>query len=245
MKLVPATCRRASSSPALVKVVNGTAFIPITNVGATEVILLNAKTRKDAFPLPRIEESLDVLSGARYFYTLDLASGYNKVPVAESDKMKTALCTPFGLFEFNRVPFGLCNAPSTFQWLMERMFGSQNPQSLLLYLDDVIVFSATVDEHIQRLGAVLETDRLKTHLKVQKLKAKLEKCCFLKTEVKYLGHVISKDGVATDPDKISVVVNWQAPKTYWAKIIPRLRQLLLPLCPGLCSIGCACPSASG
>lgn len=169
--------------------------------------LLNAKTRKDAFPLPRIEESLDVLSGARYFSTLDLASGYNQVPVAESDKMKTAFCTPFGLFEFNRMPFGLCNAPSTFQRLMERMFGSQNHQSLLLYLDDVIVFSATVDEHIQRLGAVLET------LREQNLKAKLEKCCFLKTEVKYLGHVISQDGVATDPEKISVVANWQTPKT--------------------------------
>lgn len=169
--------------------------------------LLNTKTRKDAFPLPRIEESLDALSGARWFSTLDLASGYNQVPVAEPDKMKTAFCTPFGLFEFNRMPFGLCNAPSTFQRLMERIFGLHNHQSLLLYLDDVIVFSATVDEHIQRLGAVLET------LRVQNLKAKLEKCCFLKTEVKYLGHVISKSGVATDPDKISVVANWQPPKT--------------------------------
>lgn len=101
----------------------------------------------------------------------------------------------------------LCNAPSTFQRLMERIFGLHNHQSLLLYLDDVIVFSATVDEHVQRLGAVLET------LRVQNLKAKLEKGCFLKTELKYLGHVISKDGVATDPDKISVVVNWQPPKT--------------------------------
>lgn len=90
---------------------------------------------------------------------------------------------------------------------MERIFGLHNHQSLLLYLDDVIVFSATVDEHVQRLGAVLET------LRVQNLKAKLEKGCFLKTELKYLGHVISKDGVATDPDKISVVVNWQPPKT--------------------------------
>ncbi len=76
---------------------------------------LNCKTQKDAFPLPRIEESLDALSGARWFFTLDLASGYNQVPVEERDKCKTAFCTPFGLFEFNRMPFGLCNAPSTFQ----------------------------------------------------------------------------------------------------------------------------------
>ncbi len=101
---------------------------------------LNRKTRKDAFPLPQIEESLDALSGARWFSTLDLASGYNQMPVEERDKCETAFCTPFGLFEFNRMPFGLCNAPSTFQRLMERMFGSQHFQTLLLYLDDVIVF---------------------------------------------------------------------------------------------------------
>lgn len=78
---------------------------------------LNSKTRKDAYPLPRIDESLDALSGAKWFSTLDLASGYNQGPVAEADCFKTAFCTPFGLFEFNRMPFGLCNGPSTFQRL--------------------------------------------------------------------------------------------------------------------------------
>jgi len=97
------------------------------------------------------------------------------------------------------MPFGLCNAPSTFQRLMERIFGAQHCQSLLPYLDDVIVFSSSVAQHMERLDAVLEK------LKQENLKAKLEKCCFFKEEVGYLGHVISKEGVATDPCKIDVV----------------------------------------
>ena len=166
---------------------------------------LNSKTRKDAFPLPCIEETLDSLFSARWFSTLDLASGYNQVPVAEKDKQKTAYCSTFGLFESNRMPFGLSNAPSTFQHLMERMFGHQRHHSLLLYLDDVVVFSTTVDEHVQRLAMVLG------RLQQEGLKAKLEKCCFLKKEVNYLGHVISSLGVSTDPGKVAAISNWARP----------------------------------
>lgn len=86
---------------------------------------------------------------------LDLASGYKQVPVTEQDKPKTAFCTPFGLFEWNSMPFGLCNAPSTFQRLMQRMFGDQQGQYLLLYLDDIIVFSSSVSQHLQRMEVVL------------------------------------------------------------------------------------------
>ncbi len=115
---------------------------------------LNAKTRKDAYPLPCIEESLDALAGAQWFSTLDLASGYNQVPVAERDKAKTAFCTPLGLVGFESMPFGLCNAPGTFQRLMERIFGDQSLQSVLLYLDDIIVFSS-VEQHLQKFEVVL------------------------------------------------------------------------------------------
>ncbi len=167
---------------------------------------LNAKTRRDAYPLPRIEESLDALSGARYFSTLDLASGYNQVAVEESDKNKTAFCTPFGLFEWNRMPFGLCNAPCTFQRLMERLFSDQRNQSVLLYLDDVIVFSSTVQWHLQRLEEVF------SQLSGQGLKVKLSKCHFFQKKVKYLGHVVSEEGVSTDPDKVEAVKEWQRPK---------------------------------
>ena len=166
--------------------------------------LLNAKTRKDAFPLPHIEESLDALSGAQWFSTLDLASSYNQVPVSEPDKQKTAFCTPFGLFEWNRMPFGLCNAPSTFQRLMQRMFGEQQCESLL-YLDDIIVFSSSVSQHVQRLEVVL--DRLQR----EGLKVKLSKCSFFRREVGYLGHIISDQGVATDPAKIESVAKWPRP----------------------------------
>lgn len=168
---------------------------------------LNAKTRKDAFPLPRIEESLDALTGAGWFSTLDLASGYNQVSVAEADRLKTAFCTPFGLFEWNRMPFGLCNAPSTFQRLMQRIFGDKQCQSLLIYLDDIVVFSSSVEEHLQRLEMVL--DRLQR----EGLKVKLAKCAFFQKEVGYLGHVISSKGVSTDPKKVEVVAKWQTPTT--------------------------------
>uniref|UniRef100_A0A8C1XCE3 Gypsy retrotransposon integrase-like protein 1 n=1 Tax=Cyprinus carpio TaxID=7962 RepID=A0A8C1XCE3_CYPCA len=166
---------------------------------------LNARTRKDAFPLPRIEESLDSLTGARWFSTMDLASGYNQVPVSEQDRPKTAFCTPFGLFEWNRMPFGLCNAPSTFQRLMQRLFGDQQCQSLLLYLDDIVIFSSSVEQHLERLELVL------SRLQCEGLKAKLEKCAFFRSEVTYLGHVISADGVSTDPKKIEAVAQWPQP----------------------------------
>ena len=144
---------------------------------------LNAKTVQDGYPLPRIEEALDSLGKARFFSTLDLTSGYWQVEVAEEDKAKTAFTTPMGLFECNRMPFGLQNAPATFQRLMMTCLGDLNMKSVLIYLDDVIVFSQTFDEHLERLQTVF--NRLKEH----GLKLKPTKCHILREEVSYLGHI--------------------------------------------------------
>jgi hypothetical protein len=167
---------------------------------------LNRRTIKDAFPLPRIEETIDSLSGARYFSSLDLRSGYWQVEVTERHKERTAFTAgPLGFYEFNSMPFGLTNAPATFQKLMHHCLGDLH-EDCLVFLDDIIVFSATAQEHILKLEKVFQ--RLKTY----NLKLKPSKCHFLKTEIRYLGHIVSDRGVHTDPDKVSVVEKWPTPQ---------------------------------
>ena len=168
---------------------------------------LNAKTVKDAYPLPRIQESFDALKGASWFSTLDLASGFNQVAVDEEDKAKTAFITPFGLFEYNRMPFGLCNAPASFSRLMQACLNEQIFQILLVYLDDTLILSQTFEEHLERLQMVLE--RLRKH----GLKLKMDKCNFLKREVTYLGHEVSGSGISPEAQKLAVVQQWPAPQT--------------------------------
>ena len=132
---------------------------------------LNQKTRKDAHPIPRIDESMDALHGARWFSTLDLLSGYHQVAMAEEDRHKTGFTTPFGLYEYLRMPFGLCNAPGTFQRMMQACLGDQFFSSVLCYLDDLLVYSQTFDEHLERLERVF--DRLRQHgLKIKPSKCK-------------------------------------------------------------------------
>ncbi|XP_070405900.1 uncharacterized protein [Nothobranchius furzeri] len=142
---------------------------------------LNAVTHKDAFPLPRIEETLTSLNRAEWFSTLDLASGYWQVEMDPQDREKTAFTTPLGLFEFERMPFGLCNAPATFQRLMQQCLSGQMAESLLVYLDDIIIYSPDFSSHLQHLDGVLQ--RLWQH----GLKLRLDKCKLLQRETARLG----------------------------------------------------------
>ena len=166
---------------------------------------VNDCTCKDAQPLPRIDDTLDALGGARYFSTLDLASGYWQVAVNPGDKEKTAFITPYGLYQFKVMPFGMCNAPATFQRLMERVLAGLHWTSCLVYLDDIIVFSRTVHEHLQQLREIL------ARLRGAGLKVNPTKCHLLQSRVSYLGHVISDQGISTDPEKVKCIVDWPVP----------------------------------
>ncbi|KAI8519781.1 hypothetical protein Bbelb_030380 [Branchiostoma belcheri] len=168
---------------------------------------LNEVTHKQSFPLPRVEESLEALGNAKVFSSLDLSSGFWQVPVKEEDKGKTAFVTPWGAWEWERMPMGLASSPSTFQRVMMKCLGDQNLNFLLIYQDDILVYSDSFDSHLEKLEFVL------TRLEQHGLKLKPSKCNLCQKEVRYLGHVVSEEGVATDPDKIAVVRDWPVPAT--------------------------------
>jgi hypothetical protein len=166
---------------------------------------VNDITHRDAYPIPRIDAALDSLAGSKWFTTLDLASGYWQVEIKEEDKEKTAFSTRLGHFEFNVMPFGLTNAPATFQRLMECVLAGLNEEQCLTYID-IIIFGSTFEEHLDRLVNIL--------LRIRKagLKLQTKKCHFCRKQVRYLGHIISAEGVQPDKSKTIVVANYPQPK---------------------------------
>ncbi|KRX37856.1 Retrovirus-related Pol polyprotein from transposon 17.6 [Trichinella murrelli] len=167
---------------------------------------LNSVTRVDAQPIPRIDDTLDALAGAKCFSTLDLVSGYWQVEVAERDREKTALSPPLGLFQFRVMPFVLCNAPATFHRLMQKALRGPTWKTCLFYLDDIIVFGKTEEEHLERLEGVLSC------LQSLGLKIKPEKCQLMRQSVRYLGHIVTQHGVGTDPEKTAAFQEWPTPR---------------------------------
>jgi transposase InsO family protein len=167
---------------------------------------LNAMTVRDAYPIPRIDDTLDSLQEARFVSTLDLRSGYWQVELDQAAREKTAFVTHKGLFEFNVMPFGLTNAPATFQRLMDVVLAGLKWQCCLVYIDDVVIFSPTFDQHMKDLRKVFEA------LRSANLTLKASKCQFCREEMQYLGHIITKNGIKPDPALVKAVLEFPQPK---------------------------------
>jgi hypothetical protein len=156
---------------------------------------LNKITAKLRYPLPRIDDLLDSARGSQFFSALDLAGGYYQIRIAEEDVPKTAFCTPFGHYEWRVLPMGLSNAPSTFVQAMNSVFEKYIGDFVLVYLDDILIMSRTPEDHLEHLRVVFST------LREHNFQVKLSKCKFFKEQIKYLGHILSKEGVRPNPAK--------------------------------------------
>ena len=196
---------------------------------------LNDNTKKDAFPLPRIDDSLNSLSGQAWFLTLDLASGYWQVRLSEDAKPKTAFATHSGLFQFAVMPFGLCNAPATFERLMSQVMRGLHWKRCLVYIDDILVFGHDFESALQSLELVL------IRVAEYGLQLKSTKCNLFRSSVPFLGHIVGRAGLECDPTKVSAVTNWIPPSTikgvreflgftgYYRRFVPDYSTVAQPL----------------
>ena len=200
---------------------------------------LNSVTKLDTFPLPRIDDLLDQLGHSRYFSTLDLASGYWQIRVHPDPQEKTAFVTPQGLYEFRVMPFGLTNAPAVFQRLMQQALMGLNPEEgpdfLAVYIDDVLVFSRTLEDHMRHLSAVIH------RLQEVGLKLKPKKCYFIRQSVEYLGHLITTHRLQPNPKLVQAVQEFPVCQnlknlyqflglsSYYSRFIPGYAKIAQPL----------------
>ncbi len=166
---------------------------------------LNSRTIPDQYVTPRIDDALDCLTGSRWFSILDLRSGYYQIAMSAEDREKTAFICPLGFYQFQRMPQGITGSPAAFQRLMERVVGDMHLLQVIVYLDDIIVFGRTLEEHEERLMKVLD------RLEEWGLKVSIDKCQFCQPQVKYIGHVVSAAGIAPDPENASAVTRWEEP----------------------------------
>lgn len=196
---------------------------------------LNEKTPADRYPIPEISEILDRLGKAQYFSVLDLASGFHQIEIDPKDVPKTAFNIDHGKYEFVRMPFGLKNAPATFQRLMDSVLRRHLGIRCFVYMDDIIVFSTSLKEHLKDIAMILQT------LRDANLKVQCDKSEFLRKEVEFLGHVVTTDGVRPNPNKVEAILNWPLPKTpkelksflgtvsYYRRFIPKFANIAKPL----------------
>ena len=164
-------------------------------------------TKKNRYPLPLISGLLEQLGRARIFTKIDLRGAYNLVRIKEGDEWKTAFRTRYGHFEYNVMPFGLTNAPAVFQHMMNDIFREHLDDFVVIYLDDILIFSKNEEEHEKHVRLVLEK------LRKRGLYAKLEKCLFHQTEMEFLGFIATTEGLKMDPKKVEAIVSWEVPKT--------------------------------
>ena len=168
---------------------------------------LNQVSKKDRYPVPLASDCFDLMQGTSVFSTIDLRSGFHQVTVDPADREKTAFICHRGLFEFVRMPFGLANGPSHFQRAMDFVFGDLLGKCVMVYIDDIVIFSKNMDEHAKHLDLVLS--RLAKH----GLQAKTEKCKFAKSEIKLLGYILNEQGIKANPEKTSAIAKMPPPRT--------------------------------
>ena len=196
---------------------------------------LNRVTIRNQYPLPRIDELFDQLQGSRVYSKIDLRLGYHQLRVQESNAPKTAFRTRYGHYEFLVMPFGLTNAPTAFMDLMNRVFSPYLDKFVIVFIDYILVYSGSPEEHAEHLQTVLQI------LRERQLYAKFSKCQFWLDKVAFLGHVISAEGMSVDPKKIEAVVNWKPPKNvsevrsflclagYYRKFVEGFSKIAAPL----------------